>query len=278
MVRAMKKLGKMLFLCCAALLAPVPAAAADAWQWDVGLGGDVRWFDWREYRDGEELLVESGPLALGRGDLHLQYSDFYTGLAFSWGGGKVQYDGQLHNGTPYQSDAWEQIMETELQVGWQQAWGNLHLGLMQRDWHRTIEGNAAQNVSSAEERYRWHIAMVGGEVLVYSSPAWKASLSVDAGVPIMSFQKVYGGVYDAFEVQPGDGVFWRVSLPFRRAGERASFSITPYLQYQDMDESSYAPAYIDGVPVLDNGNQVYLYQPESERLEGGVSLRISLGR
>src|SRR6218665_1619342 len=121
------------------LLLPTPLMAAGL-KWEVGVGGDAYWFDWREYDGDEQLLVESGPMMLGRGDLRLQAGDFYSRFSLALGGGKAHYDGQLQDGTPYQSDAWEGIVETELQLGWQQSWGSLYAGLMQRDWDRQIEG------------------------------------------------------------------------------------------------------------------------------------------
>lgn len=275
----MEQLLKTMGRCCAllaVLLLPLPVAAL---EWGAGVGGDAYWFDWREYRDGEQLLVESGPLLMGKVDVRVTAADFYSSLALGWGAGEVEYDGRLNDlvGTPYQSQAWEEVMEAELQVGVQQSWGNVHWGLMQRNWHRKIEGNAAKGVASAEERYRWLIAFLGGELVVYNSAAWQAALAVDVGAPVKSFQKVYGVVYDAFEVEPGDGKFWRLAMPFRYIMSGGhTLSISPYYQYQDMDDSNLAPAYIDGVPVIINGKQASLYQPASKRREGGLSLRLSL--
>ncbi len=257
-----------------------PSAQAGEMRWTAALGGDARWFDWREYRNGKQLLVESGPTALARADLRLDYSAFFGSLALAWGGGEAKYDGQLQvGGTPYYSHAWEEISEAELHLGWQQDWGSLRLGLLQRGWHRNIDGNSALNVSSAEERYRWRVATVGGEFPLYAGAGWQLALAVDAGKPVMSFQKVYAHSSDAFEVEPGSGVFWRLALPFRFsvAGGRSCL-LTPYLQYQDQDASNLVPASRNGVPELDNnGRQVYLFQPASERREAGISLSMLFG-
>lgn len=256
------------------MVMPLPAAATDI-GWQAGIGGDVRWFDWREYQKGNQLLVESGPLGALIGDVGLNYGPAYVSAELLWGGGLAQYDGRLQapQNTPYSADAWERIADSQLRLGWRAQRWDVHAGLMQRDWHRNIDGNAAANVSSAEERYRWRLATIGGEMTVFSTAEWQVAVAADVGRPIDSFQKVYGRVFDAFEVEPGDGRYWRIALPLRRHGETQTLTIEPYFQYQDMDPSNYVPAYMNGQRVTLNGHAISLFQPESERREFGLALR-----
>jgi hypothetical protein len=38
----------------------------------VAVGGDVRWFDWREHSNGKQLLAETGPQAFGMAQVAVQ--------------------------------------------------------------------------------------------------------------------------------------------------------------------------------------------------------------
>ncbi|MGH8493046.1 MAG: hypothetical protein ACRERR_08075 [Moraxellaceae bacterium] len=243
----------------------VSASPARALEWSAGLGGDAYWFDWREYRDGEQLLVESGPMALGRADLRLQGDAFYSSLAFGWGGGKAHYDGQLQNGTPYESDAWEEVMETELQLGSQQSWGNMHAGLIQRDWDRQINGSGT--VSSVHEVYRWRLLTVGTELALLTTPNGSTSLAIDIGLPIDSHQKVYSGEFGNFNLEPGNGHYWRLMLKW----QQAAWELSPFLQQQTMDVSN-------SLQLRARDGTLYsITQPESGRIEGGLRLRYVFG-
>ncbi len=246
----------------AALVLSLPAAAL---EWDVGVGGDAYWFDWREYRDGEQLLVESGPLLMGRADIRVQAADFYSSLALGWGGGKVEYDGQLQNGTPYKSDAWEEIMETELRVGVQQSWGNAYLGWMQRYWDRQIDGSAS--VSSVREEYRWRLLLAGGELLLGQAGEWNTALALQLGMPLNSWQKVHSRFFGDFNLEPGHGYYWHLALPLRKG----AWEFSPFVQRQTMAES--AALRLTGA----DGKLYNIVQPESSRLEAGLRLRYVLG-
>ena len=247
------------------LLLPTPLMAAGL-KWEVGVGGDAYWFDWREYDGDEQLLVESGPMMLGRGDLRLQAGDFYSRFSLALGGGKAHYDGQLQDGTPYQSDAWEGIVETELQLGWQQSWGSLYAGLMQRDWDRQIEGSST--VSSVHEIYRWRLIVTGGEVNLVQTPSWNMALALDYGRAFDSWQKVHSDFFGDFNLEPGEGHFWRVSVPVRHG----AWEFTPFVQGQTMEVSQGVQRY-----PLSGGPLYTIVQPESERIEGGLRMRYIFG-
>ncbi len=246
-------------------LLPLPALA-EAVEWRLGAGGELYWFDWREYQGGERLLVESGPLAKANIDLRLQTAALYTSLAFSLGGGKAHYDGQLQDGTPYASDAWESVAEAELQLGWQQPWGNVHLGLLHRGWDRKIDGDTM--VSSAHELYRWRLFTLGTELLLIKTPVWTGSLQLDAGLPVDSYQKVYSAQFGNFELEPGDGYFWRLALAMRNG----AWEFSPFVQQQTMDVSDplQLPSRYDG--------QLYrIVQPASARVEAGLRMLYVFG-
>lgn len=245
------------------------AMPALALEWVPTAGGDVRWFDWREKIGGQRLLTESGPLFSPLLGIEARHGEFFAGVEALWGGGLARYDGRLQTGPAYSADAWEEIVETEWRIGWRGARGGVHAGYLQRDWRRYIEGSAT--VSSAEERYRWRLVTVGSEAALGNSPDWRIAFTV--GIPVDSYQKVYTSVYDDFTLEPGDGLYWRVALPYRPpqvAGGR--LTIEPYYQQQDMDASDPALLRIGGV-----GQNLFAYQPASVRRELVLTLRLRLG-
>lgn len=248
-------------------------AAPAAFGWSADVGGDLRWFDWREEQNGRQLLAESGPVGTLLGDLTLNRGPVYVSAGLLWGGGLVRYDGHLQDAqrTPYAADAEELIAESRLRLGWRSDGWDAHLGLLQRDWHRYIEGSAT--VSSAEERYRWRLLTAGGELPLHRFAAWQLGLALEGGVPLNSFQKVYARYYDAFALEPGDGRYWRLALPLRQHARSTGIVIEPYYQQQDMDHSNAVPLYRNGMP---QGSEAY--QPASVRRELGVSLRWVFGQ
>ncbi|HEX6590625.1 MAG TPA: hypothetical protein VF050_01355, partial [Moraxellaceae bacterium] len=237
-----------------------PVLAAD-WKWDAALGGDVRWFDWREEDNGEQLLRETGPLFAGEGLLRVENGAFYSSFGLNLGGGLARYDGRLQSGVPYEADAWEAISDAEWQLGLQEGSGNIHVGLMNRFWHRLIEGRG--NVSSAEESYNWVLATVGGGLRLHQGREWSTGLSLDVGVPVSSRQKVYSAEYGDFSLEPGDGLFWRLALPMRSG----NLMLRPYYQQQDMDESESVMR-----QARSNGQYYLLHQPASVRREFGLGV------
>lgn len=265
------------FRCLAAALL-VAAGQAAALEWSAAVGADARWFDWREHQDDKQLLMETGPLAAPLVELKVNRGQAFASVNALWGGGLTRYDGHLQPEPPatlgagHETEAWEEIIEAEWRLGWEEEKGRVHFGLLQRDWRRFIESSG--NVSSAEERYRWKLVTFGGEAALFDSPDWRVALNI--GFPVDSYQKVYIGGLDDFSVEPGHGLFWRLSFPFQPANR--NLRIEPYYQQQDMDESDLARATLNGVPqVDDNGAPLLFYQPESIRRELGISLIWRIG-
>jgi hypothetical protein len=247
---------------CAGLAAATPAQAV---EWGGAYGGDVRWFDWREYQRGEQLLKETGPLAALLVQLELREGPLFAQLETQWGGGLARYDGRLQTGPSYSADAWEEIIDSQLRLGYRGPTGSVHVGYMQRDWRRFIDGSAS--VSSAEERYRWRLATFGGDATLPWTSRWRVALNL--GLPTESYQKVYTNNADDFTLEPGAGFYWRLSFPFRPGWQRyPGLTLEPYFQQQNMKDS-------DSVLLTQNGVSLNrrAYQPESYRRELGVTLR-----
>lgn len=257
-----------------ACLLALAAAPAQALEWGASLGADARWFDWREYVGSQQAVMETGPLAAPVLGLEVGSESWFADVSSLWGGGLARYDGHLQGvagapvGQPYEADAWEEIIETEWRVGLRSERGRVHVGLLQRDWRRYIEGDAG--VSSAEERYRWRLATLGGEVTFLGSPEWRLALTL--GVPVESRQTVYSAKYDDFRLEPGDGFYWRIAFPWRPVAGDTRLSLEPYFQQQQIESSEAVALTSGGVPTGEAA-----YQPASIRRELGLTLRWRLG-
>jgi hypothetical protein len=241
---------------CPVMATPVFSAAA---------GGDARWFDWREYQDGEQLLSETGPQLFGVARLGITSGHWRASVESQLGGGAAQYDGQLQTGEAYAADATEQAIDTDWRLAWGDGKMELSVGVLQRDWRRFIEG--ASGVSSAEERYRWRLLVWGVGAQVAETQGWTWSLSARIGTPFDSTEKVYlGGGYDDVALEPGDGLYWRVAVPLK-SRSLPRLSLEPYFQQQTLKQS-------DVVPLTQNGvsTGIGLFQPESVRRELGLTL------
>lgn len=246
------------------LVSAAPVRAAD---WSVEVGPDLRWFDWRESLGGEQLLMERGPVGAVALQVEVASGSVFGRLEGSAGGGLTRYDGHLQNGLPYQADAWEGIGDIQLRSGWRNAHGELSAGLLARGWRRYIEGSSS--VSSAEEFYLWQLVTVGGAHDLERLPGWR--VAIDVGLPLDSYQKVYSGYYDDFELEPGNGVYWRLSLAHRLERDRR-ITIEPWYRQQGMGDSDAVALTRGGV---DQG--VRAFQPASTRRELGLTLRFRLG-
>lgn len=241
---------------CSVMAAPVFSGA---------VGGDVRWFDWREYRDGEQLLSETGPQLFGVARLGVAYGPWQARVESQLGGGAAQYDGQLQSGEPYAADATEQVVDTDWRLAWAGEKVEVSVGVLQRDWRRFIEGSSS--VSSAEERYRWRLLVWGVEGQVADTQGWTCSLSARMGTPFDSKEKVYlGGGYDDVTLEPGNGLYWRLAVPLK-SRSLPRLSLEPYFQQQTLKQSDVVPLTQSGVPT-----GIGLFQPESVRRELGLTL------
>lgn len=242
------------------LVLALPAAAL---EWEVGVGAEGRWFDWREYQGGERLLVEAGPQAAGLLSADVSRGPWFARLETAWGGGLAHYDGQLQTGPAYEADAWEETYDAHWRLGWRSGGIDLSGGWLQRDWRRYIEGST--NVSSAEERYRWRLVTATATADLPRLPGWR--VAIEFGVPVESYQKVYSRRVDDFSLEPGDGSYWRLAFPFR-PDPQSSMVVEPWYQEQTMDDSRGVALTVNGVP---DGNVAY--QPQSIRREFGLTLR-----
>lgn len=251
------------------LLAAGPGSLRAAPTFSLIAGGDGRWFDWRESIDSRQVLAETGPQVLGVGQVALMAGPWRASVESQWGGGMARYDGHLQTGAPYAADASETVVDTDWRIAWCSERGEVSLGMLQRDWHRLIEGSAT--VSSAEERYRWRLLVWGMAATVVQTPLWSGSISARVGMPVERKQKLYlGGSFDDVTLEPGNGLYWRLAFPLQSKSERR-LSLEPYFQAQGMQQSGMVELTRGGIPT-----GLGVYQPASVRRELGLTLRWQL--
>lgn len=245
---------------------------ADGVGWGVGLGVDLRWFDWRESRSGQTFLKESGPLTAVTAQMKLACGPVYASADVAVGGGRTAYEGHLLDDrkTPYDTDALERLVESRGLLGVEAERWEMHAGLMQRDFDRFIQGGP--HAASLEERYRMQMATIGAGLKLASLGEWTLSAAVDAARSLKGSQEVHTSSYDAFSLQAGDSRFWRLSFPLRMTQRRHVTTIEPYVQEQRTDASSAVALTLDGV-----AQDVSARQPEVLRREWGVAVRMAYG-
>lgn len=248
------------------LLAVAPCRLLAAPAVSVAVGSDARWFDWREFNEGKQLLSEVGPQLFGVVQLAVTSGAWQARVESQWGGGPARYDGHLQTGEHYESDAVESVLDTDWRVAWRHDRGEVSLGVLQRDWRRFIAGSTT--VSSAEERYRWRLLVWGLAAPVASTDAWDWRFAVRAGMPFERKEKVYlNGGYDDATLEPGNGLYWRLALPVQSRSE-SRLAVEPYYQEQRLRRSEMVPLTQNGMP-----SGLGLFQPASVRRELGIALR-----
>lgn len=257
------------YLVVSLLLALAPCRLLAAPVVSVEVGADARWFDWREFNEGKQLLSEVGPQVLGAAQLAVTSGAWRASVESHWGGGFAHYDGQLQSGEEYESDAVESVLDTDWRIAWHHDQGEVSVGMLQRDWRRFIEGSTT--VSSAEERYRWRLLVWGLAASVVSTDAWDWRFAVRAGMPFERKEKVYlSGGYDDATLEPGNGLYWRLALPVQSRSE-SRLVLEPYYQEQRLRRSEMVPLTQNGMP-----SGLALFQPASVRRELGIAMRWQL--
>lgn len=219
-------------------------------QTDLSVGIDSRWFDWREYEQGNRLLVEAGPQALLTVQVKSTQAEWWWQIEGRVGGGLAQYDGALQDGTPYQSLAFEQVLEAEMRAGYQWPQANAYVSVQRRDWWRYINGS--DTVASAQEKYAWNMATVGSEISI--PPIFKQAASVHVQIEkSLQTKQSAKSSRGTIHLEPGASYLYHVGLLLHN--KENALTIEPYYQYQLIPKS-------DAV----NG----FFQPESLRQELGV--------
>lgn len=243
--------------------------AAPAVQIDAGM--DLRWFDWREHQGSKQLLMEFGPAAGVTGQLTLDWDKWFIQGSGTLGAGLTRYDGHLQTtggglGSPYSAWAYETFLDTAVHSGWKEENWNVYAGAMARVWDRFINGSAT--VSSAQERYFWLLALAGGEYVWWQDKGWQASLVLEAGLPVISREKIFSEFFGDFHLRPGEGRYARIAVPLRTE----SMEWQPYFQFQDTKTSNVVSR------LGSDGNMYLIHQPASIRRELGLSIMWRFGR
>ncbi len=219
-------------------------------QPELAIGIDSRWFDWREYYNGQQLLKESGPQALLALRIKSTQQPWLWQAEARVGGGIAQYDGALQDNTPYQAPAYEQVIEVDIRGGYQWPQANVYVGAQRRDWWRYINGS--DSVASAQEKYSWYMATVGSEISI--PPIFKQAAKVHVQIEkSLQTKQSANSPRGTIHLEPGASYVYQLGLLLNN--KENALTIEPYYQYQLIPKSDSVDGY---------------FQPKSLRQELGV--------
>lgn len=254
--------------CLGLSLGTAAPALADTSRYAVGAG--VERFLWREYDSGgAKLLEEEGPrFFIGLDAERTMPSDWTYGFRGRLYSGEVDYDGQLQDGTPAETDTDYEGVKIALDFAHPLAAAggaslvSFRFGVGVDWWDRTIEDTATAN--GYTERYRIPYLDFG---LTYR---WDEPLGfyAEGGIrhPFSTKESIddYGN-YDDIELEP-DGDL----SPYLGVGYRfpARWDVELYYESYRFGASDKERLTIGGVPT-----NTVVFQPESEQDTVGLNVR-----
>ena len=157
-------------------LCPLWTVLAAPLQQEFDLGGELLWFDYREFdTDGSLLDKETGPLPGLAARWQLAGARWFLAAEGEWVPGLVEYDGQTQNGIPVRTDTRTFLFDARLLGGRAFGDGNrfrLFGGLGYHDWYRDIQPGTAVDgspVAGLLEVYQWAYLLAGGELRIWHS-------------------------------------------------------------------------------------------------------------
>jgi len=232
----------------------------------IWLGLSVMDFQYKEFSDQGELLDrEDGPVPGVRLGLSSQYGSLLIGAEFTYQAGRVDYDGQLQDGTPHKTRTDETFIDASLTLGrYVGPRSKVHLGAGFHQWGRDIQPSG--DVSGLFERYAWIYVLLGGEQLLWQNGKHQLSLNAQMTYPVNPTMTLNvagaGDVSLALGSQPG----FRLLVPWRiRLASGRQLEVAPYYEYWQLGRSQGIRA----------GGWI-IYEPRSETGNLGITLSIGL--
>ena len=264
--------GITLFLVSASL----PAAEIEH---TLAIGGELLWFDYREFDENDVLLdKETGPLPGFAANWQLKSPRWFLAAEAEIAPGIVAYDGQTQTGTPTRTDTRTLLFDARLLGGYRfgpaaRHRHRLYAGAGYHYWYRDIlSGTASDGTSVAGllETYQWAWLLFGTRLTLWQNPAHALQLDARyrwmlAGTMGVDF-KGYGGYDDTtLALATEDG--WRLGLTWTWSLQPdRTLSVEPYLSAWNLGDSDLATRTRNGVPTGD----LPIYEPRSKTRNMGV--------
>ena len=259
-------------------LATFPSTWA-APTFNLGVGFDAMYFDYREY-NGDEVLLdkETGPMPGLHLSAALQWDHWYSELIYEYHLGTVDYDGQTQNGDPLSTETEEDIVDLSLVVGRHFGAASryrsaLYAGLGYHYWERNIL--PISTVAGLLETYEWSYALLGAKFSFLKSTQngllldlrVRRMLDATMAVDFLGFMN-----WDNTTLNLGEDWSYRVGLPYILSlSQNASLTIEPYISTWFIKRSNTQELTSGGLPLTPS--RLVIHEPQSETTNVGISLR-----
>ncbi len=219
----------------------------------LAIGGELMWFDYREFDTNGSLLdKETGPLPGFVANGELTGPRWFLGAEAEMAPGIVAYDGQTQTGTPTRTDTRTFLFDARLIGGYRfgpatQHRHRLYAGAGYHYWYRDILPGTASDgtpVAGLLETYQWAYLLFGTRLTLWQSPAHALQLDARyrwmlAGTMGVDF-KGYGG-YDNTTVALATEDGWRLGLTWTWSLQPdRTLSVEPYFSAWNLGRSDLA--------------------------------------
>jgi len=252
--------------------------AATEIEHTLALGGELLWFDYREFDENDVLLdKETSPLPGFVANWQLKSPRWFLAAETEIAPGIVDYDGQTQTGTPTRTDTRTLLFDVRLFGGYRfgpatRYRHRLYAGVGYHYWYRDIlPGTASDGTSVAGllETYQWAYLLFGTRLTLWQNPAHALQLDARyrwmlAGTMGVDF-KGYGG-YDNTTVALATEDGWRLGLAWTWSLQPdRTLSVEPYLSAWNLGRSDLAAVTRNGAPT-----GVTILEPRSKTRNIGV--------
>lgn len=245
---------------------PIPTKPSEKWE----IAPEIFYFfyeepsldvDWRGWLYGARAsYTEKSRTTPWKGRLEVSYAI-----------GSVDYDGSLSDGTPITSGGTDWFFNGRLLLGYDWALGRQILtpilGLGYRYWFDDLEGTGAYR-----RRVRYLYSPLGIETRRPIGKTWSFGIRGEYDLFwrgwVRSHLSDVSVLYNDLDNRQDTGYGVRGSFYLKReAGKKYTFTIEPFIQYWDIDDSNLAPLTFAGT-LIGSGRE-----PANKTIESG--LRVS---
>ncbi len=182
------------------------------------------------------------------------------GLESEFAYGRVDYDGELMDGTPYNiSDIDDFLVDLRFLFGPDFPQGDrlntIYIGF----GYRFLRDDSTDDPAGYLRKSNYLYLPVGLKTESFVANGW--SLGGSAEFDLLLFGRQVSTLYDTdFDNDQRTGYGFRAAVSLKNTGNNSSFSIEPFIKYWHIDESE-----------LDNEAGIFV-EPENETLQSGVQL------
>ena len=238
-----------------------------------GVGLKTHYFDYKEPGIMEETGFMYG--VVGHYTHHTAYNVMvHASVEYSMG--SLDYDGHLQDGTPFETDTDDWLVECRGLIGYDIGIKGRYLitpytGVGYRYWNDVIS-----SAYGYEREIHYWYAPIGVKTAGPLAEKWTWGLTAEYDLFCRGTVKSHVSDADPAYNDPsldqdfGEGYGVRCSLMFERAlAGGASVSIEPFISYWDMQRSEVGDLYSNGAPIG------HVVEPENETLSYGLSISLN---